>query len=121
MIAGGRDFRRWWYLRMWLVRVAIANRDWRAAFGRIKPLDGRYTRHAGAMKVAPRDVESVVWDIQVFREEDGSYAASWETPDGMVAGMGNYSSTPIGALAELCATLIKVAEDEARDRVAETA
>jgi hypothetical protein len=56
----------------------------------------------------------VVCRIEVFREDDGRYAAEFRAGDGRVGGMGNYAATPIGALAELCATLIKVAEDQGK-------
>lgn len=62
-------------------------------------------------------VEKVAYRIEVFQEDDGSYAAEYQTGDGKEAGMGRYSATPIGALAELCATLIKVEEDNAKERV----
>lgn len=60
--------------------------------------------------------ESVVYRIEVFREDDGRYAAEWTTGDGKIAGIGNYAASPVGALAELCATLIKCDEDNAIER-----
>lgn len=58
----------------------------------------------------------VVWTIEVFREDDGRFAADFRSGDKRVGGMGEYSATPIGALAELCSTLIKIAEDESIER-----
>lgn len=62
-------------------------------------------------------IESDVLTIRVFRDED-QFAAEWITADKREAGMGAYAATPIGALAELIATLIKVAEDKATEAVA---
>lgn len=62
---------------------------------------------------APEDVH---YTIRVFREEDGRFAADWLSGDGMEAGMGNYSVTAIGALAELVSVLIKVEEDKSMER-----
>jgi hypothetical protein len=59
--------------------------------------------------------EHLVWRIEVF-EDGGQFAAEFISADRKTAGMGNYSATPIGALAELCATLIKIAEDESIER-----
>ncbi|MCC6970459.1 MAG: hypothetical protein IT434_09580 [Phycisphaerales bacterium] len=59
----------------------------------------------------PTDREEIIWRINVFRDEDGC-AADYRTEDGREGGMGEYSTTPIGALAELCAALIKIAEDK---------
>ena len=81
------------------------------------PHCGEVGRHAAACeheKHRETEPDSAVWNISVFREDDGRFAADYESGDGREAGMGNYSATPIGALAELCATLIKVAEDKAR-------
>lgn len=50
-----------------------------------------------------------VLTIEVKREEDGQYFASWET--GQETGCGNYSATVIGAVAEVLCTLVKVEED----------
>ena len=58
----------------------------------------------------------VVWTIEVFREDDGRFAADFRSGDKRAGGMGEYSATPIGALAELCSTLIKIAEDESIER-----
>lgn len=63
------------------------------------------------------DLEIDVWKVRVFQDED-RFAAEWVTQDGKEAGMGEYAATPIGALANLCATLIKVAEDHAKERAA---
>ena len=57
-----------------------------------------------------------VWRIEVFQEEDGRFAAEYVTGDGNEAGMSAYSATPIGALAEMVATLIKVAEDKSKEQ-----
>lgn len=62
-------------------------------------------------------MESVVWHIDVFREEDGRFAAEFRSGDNSVGGMGNYAATPVGALANLCATLIQIAADDAMERV----
>lgn len=62
------------------------------------------------------DSGEVVWRIEVFREDDGRFAAEFRSGDGMVGGMGEYSVTPVGALANLCAMLIQIAEDEAVER-----
>lgn len=71
------------------------------------PQNARYLKPA-----TPTDAPaSIVWQIEVFREDDGRFAAEWFTLDRAESGMGPYAATPIGALAELCATLIKVAED----------
>lgn len=51
--------------------------------------------------------------ISVFREDDGRFAAEWQS--GGEAGWGGYSATPIGALAELIMTLLKVEEDRVLD------
>lgn len=59
------------------------------------------------------DAQDAVLHITVFREADGRYAAEYFTRDSTEVGMGNSAATPIGALAELCATLIKVEEDKA--------
>lgn len=59
------------------------------------------------------DANEVIYEIKIFREDDGRFAAEFTTGDGKVAGMGCYSATPIGALAELCCTLIKLKEDNA--------
>jgi hypothetical protein len=53
-----------------------------------------------------------VYRIEVFREDDGRFAAEFETNGGREAGMSNYAATPIGAMAELCSTLIMVEEDK---------
>lgn len=62
--------------------------------------------------------EDFVWRIDVVQEEDGRYCADYITGDLLERGVGNYAATPIGALAELCATLIKVAEDKAHEAAA---
>jgi hypothetical protein len=49
--------------------------------------------------------------IAVFRDDDGRFAAEWSS--GGEAGMGEYSSTPIGALANVICLLLKVEEDRA--------
>lgn len=64
---------------------------------------------------APPEGACEVMSITVFREDDGRFAAEYTRDGGREAGMGRYSSTPIGALAELCATLIKVDEDNAKE------
>lgn len=70
---------------------------------------------------APEDeTETDVYRIRVFREDDGQHAAEWETTDGKEAGMGNYSVTPVGALAELVMLLIKVEEDRRLEAAAPT-
>lgn len=60
--------------------------------------------------------EDVHYTIRVFRDKDGRFAAEWLSGDEMEAGMGNYSATAIGALAELVAVLIKVEEDKSMER-----
>jgi hypothetical protein len=55
----------------------------------------------------------VVYRIEVFLEaDDGRFAAEFTSGDHTVGGMGEYSATPIGALANLCALLIKIDEDD---------
>jgi hypothetical protein len=70
---------------------------------------------------APRDQgdaqETPVLRVEVFREADGRYAAEFFAPPGE-GGMAEYANTPVGALAELCATLIKIDEDKAHERAA---
>lgn len=56
--------------------------------------------------------EIIVYRIEVEREADGRYFASWESGDGTQAGCAEYAATPVGALANLCATLTKLHEDE---------
>lgn len=63
-------------------------------------------------KTRGRPAEDTIWKIRVWCEEDGRCAADYMTGDGREGGMGEYSSTPLGALAELISTLIKVAEDK---------
>lgn len=58
----------------------------------------------------------VIYRIEVFQEEYGRYAAKFKSGDRRIGGMGQYSATPIGALAELCSTLIKVEEDISIER-----
>ena len=60
---------------------------------------------------------SDAYRIHVFREDDGRYAAEYETGDGKEAGMGHYSVTPVGALAELVMLLIKIEEDKSIEAV----
>jgi hypothetical protein len=55
-----------------------------------------------------------VWRIVVFQEQGGPFAAEFTSADGKIGGMGNYANTVVGALAELCATFIKMNEDEAK-------
>lgn len=52
--------------------------------------------------------------ITVEREETGAYFASWQSRD-EGNGVGGYSATPIGAVANLLCTLILVEEDRVRD------
>lgn len=59
----------------------------------------------------------VVYRIVVYLE-DGRFAAEFVTGDGKSAGMGDTANTPVGALAELCAMLIKLDEDDAHERAA---
>jgi len=54
----------------------------------------------------------VTWRIEVTREPD-SYWAAATSGDGRVGCSGDGAATPVGALANLCATLIKIAEDDA--------
>ena len=80
-------------------------------------LDAEYeaARKAAAVLSAPPAEPSdsaTIWHIDVFREDDGQIAASFESADHAIAGMGNYSTTVVGALAELCATLLKLDEDK---------
>lgn len=57
-----------------------------------------------------------VWGRIIIEQELGvGFFASFTSGDGKVEGWG-YSPTPVGALANLCATLIKIAEDEAVER-----
>lgn len=44
------------------------------------------------------------------------YAAEFRSADDKVGGMGDYSATPVGALANLCATLIQIDEDNSVER-----
>lgn len=60
------------------------------------------------------DNEVIVYRIEVL-EEEGRFVATWVTGDGREAGAGAYSASPIGALAELISTMIKVAEDTIED------
>jgi hypothetical protein len=53
--------------------------------------------------------------IEVEREDDGRYFACWTSADGKTHGCANYSTTVVGALAELCATLLKVDEDKSHE------
>ena len=62
------------------------------------------------------DSHEVHYTIRVCREDDGRFYAEWVSGDDTEAGMGNYSVTPIGALAELVAVLIKVEEDKSMER-----
>ena len=50
--------------------------------------------------------------IIVEREDSGAYFASWESAESN--GVGGYSSTPIGAVANLLHTLILTLEDQAQ-------
>ncbi len=69
---------------------------------------------AAASGLTPRE-EPPAYTILV--EQDGErFFASWTTGDGKEAGCGSYSSTVVGALAELCSTLLKVDEDKAIER-----
>lgn len=54
-----------------------------------------------------------IYHITVEQEEDGRWFAFWEF--GNEGGGAPYSTTVVGALAELCATLLKVAEDKHND------
>ncbi len=56
--------------------------------------------------------EELWYRIEVVRE-NGQFWTTWKNADGFSAGAAGPSSTPVGALADLCATLIKVAEDAA--------
>lgn len=72
----------------------------------------------GATSVKPTIADGeVMYFIEVAREEDGRFCATYHSADRKTAGSGEYSATAIGALAELCATLIKIAEDEAVERI----
>ena len=52
------------------------------------------------------------YTIEVEHGEDGRWFASWTTGDKREGGCASYSTTLVGALAELCSTLLKVAEDK---------
>jgi len=54
----------------------------------------------------------VAYRIEIEREDDGRFFASYVTGDKREAGSGTYAATAVGALAELCATMIKVDEDK---------
>ena len=57
--------------------------------------------------------EKPILQIAVEREDiTGAYFASWDSTDG--SGVSGYSSTPIGAVANLLCVLILVLEDRAR-------
>lgn len=57
--------------------------------------------------------DKVIWRIELFREADGRFACDYRSGDNTIGGMANYSTTPVGALAELCASFIKGDEDDA--------
>ena len=73
--------------------------------------DSLWCKCPAAPVVAEPDTDTTVYTITVFREDDGRFAAEWLTGDQREGGMGEYSASPIGAIAELTATLIKVEED----------
>lgn len=52
-----------------------------------------------------------VYRIEVVKEDDGRFVASFRSGDDKHGGMGEYSPTPIKALANLCATLADVDEE----------
>lgn len=56
------------------------------------------------------------YTILIEREDDGRMFASWTTGDGIEGGCAAYSTTLVGALAELCSTLLKIDEDKSVDR-----
>jgi hypothetical protein len=69
---------------------------------------------AALLAAAPEDVratapDDVVLRVEVEREEDGQYFASWTAAN--EGGSGEYSATPIGALAHMLCTLLLVEED----------
>ena len=72
-----------------------------------------------AAAVAPLSAQEPETTLRVnVIREDGEFAAEFTSGDGKVGGMGDYSPTPVGALANLCATLIKIDEDDAKERLA---
>jgi hypothetical protein len=68
------------------------------------------------LEAAPAPVASPapIWRIEI-RAEYGSYTADCTSGDGRT-GMAGVGNTPVGALADLCKTLICVDEDEAIER-----
>jgi len=66
------------------------------------------------LRQAQADDSGAELRVLVEREEDGQYLASFRTGDGKVAGASEYSTTLVGALANLCADLIKIAEDDSK-------
>jgi hypothetical protein len=51
------------------------------------------------------------WRIEVIRESDGRFGAEITSGDGKIGGWAGYANSPVGALADACAELIKIAED----------
>jgi hypothetical protein len=83
----------------------------------LNELSAAYALGEQAAREKDEDGETAI-TIRVFKEYDGRYAAEYERKSENEAGMGCYSATPIGAIAELVCTLIKVDEDKAIERVA---
>lgn len=96
-----------------IVRQLNVKAQQRAANARPNGAKEPNTEAAPAGSPQQSDV-AIVLTIDVFREDDGRFAAEYQREN--EAGMGEYSSTPIGALAELISTLIKVEEDNSVER-----
>lgn len=61
--------------------------------------------------------DEVIYRILVTRwMVTNEYMAEFHSADGLVGGAAPFAATPVGALAELCSTLIKIAEDDATER-----
>lgn len=76
---------------------------------------GHYPQRSGDAGTSTEARRANSWKIEVFQEDDGRWAAEFDRPGLKDAGMGEYSSTALGALAEVISTLIKVEEDRAKE------
>ena len=111
---------------MWACLEGVKARTFDQCADRLALLLGEIRREEAAKKVAapllgegPRAPEEDAPAYTILVEREGEeFFASWTTGDRKEGGCARYSSTVVGALAELCATLLKVDEDKSQEAAA---